>query len=46
MDEAERCSEVHLIEQGHFIAAGEPRVLLQKDGVRSFDELFLKRAQG
>lgn len=46
MDEAERCSYVHLIEQGHFIAAGEPRTLLQKENVRSFDELFLKRAAG
>ena len=44
MDDAERCSYVHLIEQGHFIDAGEPRALLQKDNVRSFDALFLKRA--
>ena len=27
MDEAERCSEVHLIEQGRVIAEGDPRSL-------------------
>jgi ABC-2 type transport system ATP-binding protein len=43
MDEAERCSRVHLLERGKLVAAGEPRELLQAEGVRSFDELFLKR---
>jgi ABC-2 type transport system ATP-binding protein len=42
MDEAERCSEVHLIESGHIIGQGEPRELLQKVGARSFDEYFMK----
>jgi ABC-2 type transport system ATP-binding protein len=45
MDEAERCAQVHLLEQGHVIAEGEPRELLEKEGARSFDELFLKRAR-
>jgi ABC-2 type transport system ATP-binding protein len=44
MDEAERCSEVHLIEQGQVIAEGSPRKLLDSEGVRTFDELFLKRS--
>lgn len=43
MDEAERCAKVHLIEQGQLIAAGAPRELLRKEGVRTFDELFLRR---
>ena len=42
MDEAERCSQVHLIERGHVMAEGEPRGLLAQEGVRSFDELFMK----
>jgi ABC-2 type transport system ATP-binding protein len=42
MDEAERCSEVHLLEQGRVIAQGKPRELLEKENVRTFDELFLK----
>jgi ABC-2 type transport system ATP-binding protein len=45
MDEAERCAQVHLIEQGKVVAEGQPRELLNKEGVRSFDELFLKRAR-
>jgi ABC-2 type transport system ATP-binding protein len=44
MDEAERCSQVHLLEQGRVIAQGEPRKLLESENVRTFDELFLKRA--
>lgn len=42
MDEAERCSEVHLIDSGRIIGQGEPRSLLAKVGARSFDEYFLK----
>jgi ABC-2 type transport system ATP-binding protein len=43
MDEAERCGRVHLLERGKLVAAGEPRELLAKEGVSSFDELFLRR---
>jgi ABC-2 type transport system ATP-binding protein len=43
MDEAERCAMVHLMEDGKVVEEGEPRSLLLKEGVRSFDELFLKR---
>lgn len=42
MDEAERCSVVHLLESGRTIAEGEPADMLAKEGVSSFDALFLK----
>ncbi len=45
MDEAERCGRVHLLERGKVVAAGEPRELLAREGVRTFDELFLRRNQ-
>lgn len=44
MDEAERCTRVHLMEQGHRIASGAPRELLDAEGVRTFDELFLRHS--
>lgn len=44
MDEAERCGAVHLIESGQVIGEGKPRSLLAKEGVDSFDELFMKLA--
>jgi ABC-2 type transport system ATP-binding protein len=44
MDEAERCSRVHLLERGRVVAAGEPRELLAQEGIRSFDELFIRHA--
>ena len=43
MDEAERCDEVVLIEDGHLLAVGEPRELLKQYRCDNFDELFLKR---
>lgn len=43
MDEAERCSEVVLMEQGDVLAAGEPKDLLAKYKCANFDEFFLKR---
>jgi ABC-2 type transport system ATP-binding protein len=45
MDEAERCSVVHLLESGRAVAEGEPRALLAREHVRTFDELFLKHAE-
>lgn len=42
MDEAERCSIVHVLGSGKILAEGEPRTLLRKQKVDSFDELFLK----
>ncbi|MBU0745104.1 MAG: ABC transporter ATP-binding protein [Gammaproteobacteria bacterium] len=44
MDEAERCSAVHLLEEGKVIAEGEPRELLREQGVQTFDEIFYKHA--
>jgi ABC-2 type transport system ATP-binding protein len=44
MDEAERCSMVHLLESGRAVAEGEPRELLIREKAQNFDELFLKRA--
>jgi ABC-2 type transport system ATP-binding protein len=44
MDEAERCSRVHLLERGRVVAAGEPRELLEREAVRGFDELFIRHA--
>ncbi len=44
MDEAERCSQVHLLERGRVVADGEPRELLRREGVHGFDELFIKHA--
>lgn len=43
MDEAERCSEVILMEQGHVLGTGEPQELLSANGCANFDEFFLKR---
>lgn len=45
MDEAERCSVVHLLESGRAVAEGEPRALLAQERVRTFDELFLRHAE-
>ena len=42
MDEAERCTRVHLLERGRVMAEGEPRDLLAREGVHDFDELFMK----
>ncbi len=46
MDEAERCSRVHLLERGKVVAAGEPRRLLAEAGVEDFNALFRKEAAG
>jgi ABC-2 type transport system ATP-binding protein len=45
MDEAERCHEVHLLDGGKLIGSGPPRELLANAGVRSFDELYVSRAE-
>jgi ABC-2 type transport system ATP-binding protein len=45
MDEAERCAKVHLLEAGKVVTAGKPRALLEREHARSFDEIFLKRAE-
>ncbi len=43
MDEAERCGEVVLMENGVVLAQGEPTQLLHQQNVSNFDEYFLKR---
>ncbi len=43
MDEAERCTEVQLMDAGKCIAEGEPRAVLEKEGAPDFEELFLRR---
>lgn len=43
MDEAERCSYVHLLENGSVIGTGEPRQILEQANVKNFDEFFLQR---
>ncbi len=43
MDEAERCGRVHVLEKGKMLIEGEPREVMAREGVKSFEELFLKR---
>jgi ABC-2 type transport system ATP-binding protein len=43
MDEAERCSRVHLLDAGKTLAEGEPRAVLREQGAECFDDIFLKR---
>ena len=42
MDEAERCDRVHVMSLGQLLATGEPKEILRKEKVKSFEELFLK----
>lgn len=42
MDEAERCDRVHVMSLGRLLATGEPKEILKKEKVKSFEELFLK----
>jgi ABC-2 type transport system ATP-binding protein len=43
MDEAERCSRVHLMESGRQILSGDPREILNRENAENFEEVFLKR---
>jgi ABC-2 type transport system ATP-binding protein len=43
MDEAERCSHVHLLEDGRVLNHGEPISLLESSGAKDFDDFFIKR---
>ncbi|MBI5882052.1 MAG: ABC transporter ATP-binding protein [Elusimicrobia bacterium] len=45
MDEAERCSRVHLLDRGRVLSSGEPRQLLAAEGTAGFDEVFIRRAR-
>lgn len=42
MDEAERCSRVHILEEGKLLATGEPREILHQAKADDFEEYFLK----
>ena len=44
MDEAERCSQVHLMEAGRCLAEGDPQQILAHEGVDNFDAFFIKRS--
>lgn len=44
MDEAERCARVHLLDHGRVLGEGEPREILEREGVENFDALFVKHA--
>ena len=46
MDEAERCSRVHLLDSGRLLASGEPREVLKETGASNFEEIFIKGAKG
>ncbi len=45
MDEAERCSKVHLLDRGKLLAEGEPREIMKRENVKNFNELFVRQAQ-
>ena len=42
MDEAERCARVHLFDSGKLLATGEPRAVLKQEGVKKFEDIFIK----
>ncbi|WP_347359404.1 ABC transporter ATP-binding protein [Bdellovibrio sp.] len=42
LDEALKCQQVHLLFDGKTLLEGEPRVLLQQQNCKSFDEVFLQ----
>ena len=43
MDEAERCTRVHLLDSGLLLASGEPRAVLKEAGAANFEELFIRK---
>lgn len=43
MDEAERCSRAHLLQEGNLVASGAPFDLLKEYKVKDFNELFVKK---
>ena len=43
MDEAERCSDVVLMDGGRVLGAGEPVSLLRENGCDNFDQFFVRR---
>ncbi len=45
MDEAERCSRVHLLDAGALLASGEPRAVLKERGAATFEEIFIREGK-
>ena len=45
MDEAERCSLVHLLDRGKILMEGEPLRLISSEKVKSIDEIFLRKEE-
>jgi ABC-2 type transport system ATP-binding protein len=45
MDEAERCSLVHLLDRGKILMEGEPLQLISNEKVKSIDEIFLRKEE-
>jgi ABC-2 type transport system ATP-binding protein len=43
MDEAERCSMAHLMQNGKLISSGAPLDILKENNVNSINELFIKK---
>lgn len=46
LDEAERCGNVALLEEGKLLLEGEPSVLLKQENARDFAEIFLAKSGG
>ncbi|MBI5209647.1 MAG: ABC transporter ATP-binding protein [Elusimicrobia bacterium] len=46
MDEAERCSRVHLLDRGRLLSSGEPRDMLERSGAARFEDIFLRKTAG
>jgi len=46
MDEAERCSRIHLIDAGRMLLEGEPHEVMADQKVYSLDEIFLSHEEG
>ena len=42
MDEAERCTKVHVLQDGRLLAGGQPQAVMENLHVTTFAELFLK----
>ena len=42
MDEAERCTKVHLLQEGHLLAEGQPQQVMKDLHVNNFIDIFLK----
>ncbi|MCK5242402.1 ABC transporter ATP-binding protein [bacterium] len=45
MDEAERCSRVHVLEEGRILSTGEPRSILKRENVDNFEDFFVKYSE-